>query len=138
MAAKQLQSQHMRVSRGWVSGLSVLLTCLSCLHHVEAGGGSGLLLGLSKDGKLGSSDGTDWSILFLCMGIGAAVIFGGALIHYLWTRHKKKKKQEAAADIEKARQAANVGARRPGSEQVSTGHTPPPPYTSVVADVEDE
>ena len=128
----------MRVSRGWVSGLSVLLTCLSCLHHVEAGGGSGLLLGLSKDGKLGSSDGTDWSILFLCMGIGAAVIFGGALIHYLWTRHKKKKKQEAAADIEKARQAANVGARRPGSEKVSTGHTPPPPYTSVVADVEDE
>ena len=129
----------MTVSRGWVSGLSVLLTCLSCLHHVEAGGGSGLLLGLSKDGKLGSSDGTDWSILFLCMGIGAAVIFGGALIHYLWTRHKKKKKQEAAAaDMEKARQAASVGARRPGSEPASTGHTPPPPYTSVVADVEDE
>ena len=124
----------MTVSRGWVSGLSVLLTCLSCLHHVEAGGGSGLLLGLSKDGKLGSSDGTDWSLLFLCMGIGAAVIFGGALIHYLWTRHKKKKKQEAAADIEKARQAASVGARRP----VSVGHTPPPPYNSVVADVEDE
>ena len=122
-----------------MSGLSVLLTCLSCLHHVEAGGGSGLLLGLSKDGKLGSSDGTDWSILFLCMGIGAAVIFGGALIHYLWTRHKKKKKQEAAAaDMEKARQAASVGARRPGSEPASTGHTPPPPYTSVVADVEDE
>ena len=128
----------MTVLRGRVSVLSVLLLGLSCLHNVEAGGGSGLLLGLSKEGKLGSSEGTDWNILFLCMGIGAAVIFGGALIHYLWTRHKKKKKQEAAADIEKARQAASVGARRPGSDKVITGHTPPPPYTSVVADVEDE
>ena len=128
----------MRVSQGWVRGLSVLLTGLCCLHHVEAGGGSGLLLGLSKDGKLGSSDGTDWNILFLCMGIGAAVIFGGALIHYLWNRHKKKKKQEAVADMEKARQAASVGAGRSGSGKVITGHTPPPPYTSVVAEVEDE
>ena len=128
----------MTISRGRVSVLSVLLLGLSCLHNVEAGGGSGLLLGLSKEGKLSSSEGTDWNILFLCMGIGAAVIFGGALIHYLWTRHKKKKKQEAAANIEKARQAASVGARRPGSDKVSTGHTPPPPYTSVVADVEDE
>ena len=126
----------MRVSRGRVSVLSVLLTCLSGLHHVEAGGGSGLLLGLSKEGKLGSSDGTDWNILLLCMGIGAAVIFGGALIHYLWTRHKKKKKQEAM-DVEKARHAAGTGARRPGSE-ASTGHTPPPPYSACVADVEDE
>ena len=128
----------MTISRGRVSVLSVLLLGLSCLHNVDAGGGSGLLLGLSKEGKLSSSEGTDWNILFLCMGIGAAVIFGGALIHYLWTRHKKKKKQEAAADIEKARQAASVGSRRPGSDKVSTGHTPPPPYTSVVADVEDE
>ena len=128
----------MTISRGRVSVLSVLLLGLSCLHNVEAGGGSGLLLGLSKEGKLSSSEGTDWNILFLCMGIGAAVIFGGALIHYLWTRHKKKKKQETAANIENARQAASVGARRPGSDKVSTGHTPPPPYTSVVADVEDE
>ena len=127
----------MRVSRGRVSVLSVLFTCLSGLHHVEAGGGSGLLLGLSKEGKLGSSEGTDWNILLLCMGIGAAVIFGGALIHYLWTRHKKKKKQEAATDVEKARHAAGTGARRPGSE-ASTGHTPPPPYSACVADVEDE
>ena len=78
-----------------------------------------------------------------CLAIGAAVIFGGALIHYLWKRYKKRQAAQAGAGAgleagrDKARQAAGVGA---GRVTPSAQATPPPPYTTCVnpADREDE
>ena len=45
-----------------------LVTLLSLSwSQVLAGGGSGLLLGLAKDGKLGDGGANDWDILIICM-----------------------------------------------------------------------
>merc|ERR1711894_795166 len=42
------------------------------------GGGSALLIGLSKDGKTGGGS-TSWEMLVICMAVGAAVIIAGGL-----------------------------------------------------------
>merc|ERR1719229_2178985 len=96
--------KHM-ASTAWAA---VLLAALASLvTEVGAGGGSGLLL---VQGKLGGGT-TDWDILIICVAIGAAVIFGGALIHYLWKRYKKRQAAQAGAGAgleagrDKARQA---------------------------------
>ena len=120
-----------------------LAICLLCLHdggRVEAGGGSGLLVGLARDGKLGGGA-DDWDIMIICMAVGAVVIFGGALVHYLYKKYKKKQADEVR-EADKAKQAESVGAGavrvRPSSQNSTTVHTPPPAYNKCVADIEDE
>ena len=125
----------------WWQCLAICLLCI--LQHdgrVEAGGGSGLLVGLARDGKLGGGA-DDWDIMIICMAVGALVIFGGALIHYLYKRYKKQK-ADAVREADKAKQAESVGAGavrvRPSSENSTTVHSPPPAYNQCVADIEDE
>jgi len=103
-----------------------LALTLIYLRTVLGAGGSALLIGLSKDGKLGGGA-TSWEILVICMAVGAGVIIAGALAHYFWSRHKKKK---AAQRMEKARQADVVG----GSRVSPTVSSPPPPYNSCLED----
>ena len=117
--------------------------CLLVPQSVLAGGGSGLLLGLAKDGKLGDGGASDWDILIICMGVGAVVIFGSAGIHYLWKKHKKRKAMAAKADQEKAVDAHRVGAGRTSQQsgRISVGSnevTPPPAYNKCVTALEDE
>lgn len=103
-----------------------LALLLIYLRSVLGAGGSALLIGLSKDGKL-SSGTTSWEILITCMAVGAGVIIAGALAHYFWSRHKKKK---AAQRVEKAREAEGVG----GCRVSPTVSSPPPPYNSSLED----
>lgn len=98
------------------------------LRAALGAGGSALLIGLSKDGKI-SGGATSWEILIICMAVGAGVIIAGALAHYFWSRHKKKK--TAQQRLEKARQAEVVGGAR-GTPPVSS--SPPPPYNSSLED----
>merc|ERR1711878_192975 len=74
------------------------------------GGGSALLIGLSKDGKTGGGS-TSWEMLVICMAVGAAVIIAGGLADYFWSRHKKKKRIQESdqSRLEKAHQAQSVG-----------------------------
>ena len=111
-------------------------------HLVSAGGGSGLLVGLAKDGKLGSGA-DDWDILIICIAVGAVVIFGSAAVHYLWKRHKRQKAAEAAASgMDKEKQVSGVGAGNLRTNSVgsasSHGQSPPPSYKTCVPDLEDE
>jgi len=119
-----------------------LVTLLSLSwSQVLAGGGSGLLLGLAKDGKLGDGGANDWDILIICMAVGAVLIFGSALIHYLWKRHKKQKMMTGKTDQEKSVEAGRVGAGRtpsPASTISVKSANNPPPYNKCVTDMEDE
>ena len=68
------------------SSVGVLVTAASILvPEAGAGGGSGLLVGLSREGKLGRGD-TDWGLLAICLASGAAAVLGAALVHCLWKR----------------------------------------------------
>ena len=68
------------------SSVGVLVTAASVLvPEAGAGGGSGLLVGLSREGKLGRGD-TDWGLLAICLASGAAAVLGAALVHCLWKR----------------------------------------------------
>merc|ERR1712141_374602 len=95
------------------------------------GGGSGLLIGLSKDGKTGSGS-TSWEMLVICMAVGAAVIIAGGLAHYFWSRQKKKKRiqERDQQRLEKAQQAQTVGG---GGATIATT-SPPPAYNSCLED----
>jgi len=123
------------LEKGWCL-LFLVWFPLSPLQEVQAGGGSGLLVGLAKDGKIGSGA-DDWDILIICIAVGAIIIFGSALIHYLWKRHKK---QKAAAIMNKEQQieAGAVGSGRNITKVNATSPSPPPSYNKCIADLEDE
>ena len=77
------------------SSVRVLVTAASILvpeAGAGAGGGSGLLVGLSREGKLGRGH-TDWGVLAICLASGAAVILGAALVHCLWKRCKRRSEE---------------------------------------------
>merc|ERR1712066_325743 len=99
------------------------LLLLISLRSALGAGGSALLIGLSNDNKIGGS--TSWEMLIICMSVGAGVIIAGALAHYFWTRHKKKKTAQA-----KARQADVVG----GARVTPLAPSPPPAYNSSLED----
>merc|ERR1712066_511934 len=106
------------------------LLLLISLRSALGAGGSALLIGLSNDNKIGGS--TSWEMLIICMSVGAGVIIAGALAHYFWTRHKKKKTAQAKEQqrLEKARQADVVG----GAQVTPLAPSPPPAYNSSLED----
>merc|ERR1712037_880982 len=66
----------------------LLLYCLFPTF-VESGGGSGLLVGLAKEGKLsGNTD--NWPVLVMILSAGALLIVLAALAWFLWRRYKKR------------------------------------------------
>ena len=75
------------------SSVRVLVTAASILvPEAGAGGGSGLLVGLSREGKL-SRGHTDWGVLAICLASGAAAVLGAALVHCLWKRCKRRSEE---------------------------------------------
>ena len=82
------------------SSVGVLVTAASVLvPEAGAGGGSGLLVGLSREGKLGRGD-TDWGLLAICLASGAAAVLGAALVHCLWKRCTRR--SEAGGGVEES------------------------------------
>ena len=80
------------------SSVRVLVIAASVLvPEAGAGGGSGLLVGLSREGKLGRGD-TDWGLLAICLASGAAAVLGAALVHCLWKRCTRR--SEAGGGVE--------------------------------------
>ena len=78
------------VSQPQPPGFIKLATFLLLPSFIECGGGSSLLVGLAKEGKLNNST-DNWEVLLLILAAGAAVIILAAAVWFGWKKYKKGK-----------------------------------------------